>query len=235
MLKNPVFAALDVDDYDQALTLANSIKDNVGGFKIGPRLCNKYGEKIVKDLSALAPVFVDLKFYDIPNTMLASVEQVFNAGASFTTIHASCGKEALFKLAQLETDLSQKRPFKIFAVTILTSFEGSTMPSTQCEKSISEQVKLLAQDCFEAGITSLVCSSEEVADLKKLNSDSFLVTPGIRLSDKTVANDDQKRVTTPVDALMLGASALVIGRPIYAAKNPEQVSKEIYQSISEYL
>ena len=112
-LKSPIFLALDVDDEGHALELAEQVSDYVGGFKVGPRLTYKYGARIVKQLSQIAPVFVDNKYHDIPNTVLSAIKATFEAGATFTTVHSSNGPEALKQIKKLQDELAQIRPFKI--------------------------------------------------------------------------------------------------------------------------
>lgn len=230
-LKIPVFSALDVDTKEEALAIAKATYKYVGGYKVGPRLCMRYGQDLVKELAELAPVFVDNKYYDIPNTMESSVRATFNAGASFCTIHAGSGREALKRIFNLEQELNQKRPFRVLCVTVLTSFNQQGIPANWVSDSLEDQVKKLAEESQSVGLKGLVCSPLEVTKMRDLYPEAYLVTPGIRL--KSVANDDQKRVMTPKEALAAGASSLVIGRPIYKAEDSVQAAKEIAQSIQK--
>lgn len=223
-MKNPIFLALDVSDVNQALRLAQETVPYVGGFKIGPRLILKGGPPFVSAIAQLAPVFVDQKYFDIPNTMVESVRASFDAGASFVTIHAQAGKEALQKLAQLEGELQKIRPFKLLAVTVLTSFSENTLPVNWQSKPIAEHVLLLAEACHSAGITGIVCSAIEAEMMRKKYPKIFILTPGIRLDSGQ--SNDQARVLGPKEALNLGASALVVGRPIIESKDPIAAAKE---------
>ncbi|MGE0529168.1 MAG: orotidine 5'-phosphate decarboxylase / HUMPS family protein, partial [Bdellovibrionales bacterium] len=128
-LKNPVFVALDVDSPERALALAGQTRAFVGGFKVGPRLCIRYGEPLLKSLSRHGALFIDNKYFDIPSTMEAAVRASFDMGASFCTVHALSGSEALSRMAKVEEELCRIRPFRILAVTILTSFRQETLPS----------------------------------------------------------------------------------------------------------
>ncbi|NQZ00933.1 MAG: orotidine-5'-phosphate decarboxylase [Bdellovibrionales bacterium] len=229
--ERPVFVALDVDDRDQAVSLAKQLKGIVGGFKLGPRLLVKEGESLIKDIAAHGPVFVDNKYYDIPNTMESAVRATFEAGASFCTVHATCGEEALTRLGALEQDLCETRPFLVIAVTILTSFSPETMPSVFADKKIRQHVIDLAKLSYSCGVHGIVCSPYEIADIDLAIPDSFIVAPGVRMPEDNVANDDQKRVMSPREALKEGASALVIGRPIVAAEDPVGAAKRIMESI----
>lgn len=217
---NPLIVGLDVDSLKQARELVSELSDVVGAFKIGPRLIHRFGEGFVREVSAQAPVFVDCKFFDIPSTMLSAVRASFEAGASLVTVHALAGLEALKQLAELEKELSQERPFKILAVTILTSFSQETLPSILKPQSIGEHVRELAVMVKESGLTGLVCSGEELPLLKDL--DLYLVTPGVRFAIEQA--QDQKRVVGPADAISFGASAIVVARPIIEAAKPRQVA-----------
>ncbi|MEO0335808.1 MAG: orotidine 5'-phosphate decarboxylase / HUMPS family protein, partial [Pseudomonadota bacterium] len=149
----------------------------------------------------------------------------------FCTVHATGGEEALARLGALEQELCETRPFLVLAVTILTSFSPSTMPSVFVDKEIRQHVIDLAKLSYSSGIHGIVCSPFELEEINTEIPDSFLVAPGVRLPDETVENDDQKRVMSPKEALKKGASALVIGRPIIAADDPVGAAKNIMESI----
>lgn len=232
-LKNPIIVALDVDTREECLRLARLLEGKVGAVKVGPRLCVRYGADLISELARALPVFVDNKYLDIPNTMESAVRATFEAGASLATVHAWSGVEALRRLAALEQELNAKRPFQILVVTILTSFNSETLPPPLSQFSIAEQVSGLSDLAVGSGLTGLVCSPEEVADLRARHPHAFLVTPGIRLPDygKT---DDQKRVLGPSQALERGASALVVGRPIIEAADPVAAADRILSDIGAY-
>lgn len=224
-LKTPYYVALDIDDPTQALRLANQLKPFVGGFKVGPRLVLRGGPSIVSEFRQMAPVFLDFKFHDIPSTTIAAVQTAWEMGASVATIHASVGKTTLLQLAQLEQDLSQKRPFQIAAVTILTSMGHSDFPQFARATSIDSQVQDLVDMAYDCGLRTFVCSPHEAAVLKRAKSDLYLITPGIRSSKDQ--KGDQQRTMEPRQALQAGANALVIGRPILGASDPFQAAQAI--------
>lgn len=228
-LANPVFAALDMDDPQKMVEIAGQLQGRVGGFKLGPRHTTLYGAKLVEDIAQYGPVFVDNKYYDIPNTMEAAVRATFEAGASFCTVHSQSGSEALQRMAQVERELNQQRPFQILSVTILTSFNSKTLPPTQVQSPIEEQVEALAKLSLNCGLSGIVCSPFEVSRLCRSWPQGFFVTPGVRLGE--ITGDDQKRVMTPAQALSEGASALVIGRPIVQAKDPVAAALQIVESL----
>ena len=230
-LSNPLFIALDLDNAEEALELARETRAFVGGFKVGPRLCVRYGEKFLREVARHGSMFVDCKFFDIPSTMEAAVRAAFEVGASFCTIHAQAGPEALSHLAKVESELCQTRPFRLLAVTILTSFKQETLPPVTRAMPIAEQTVALAQMTLDCGLTGLVCSTEEVESLRARFPQAYLVTPGVRLSHEE--RGDQKRVSDPVTALRRGASALVVGRPIYESLEPARAAKTYYEEIQK--
>ena len=225
----PIFLALDLDDKNVALDMARAVRPYVGGFKLGPRLCVKYGSHLISELAELGKVFIDNKYFDIPNTMESAIRTTFSAGASFATVHATCGPKALRRLAALERELNGDREFKILAVTVLTSFDSESLPVNWSKDSIARQVEQLAGEVIESGLSGLVCSPHEVESLSCQFPDSFLVTPGIRFP--TEDRGDQSRVLGPEEAIKLGASALVVGRPIYEAKDPVVAAKRFCEAV----
>lgn len=222
MLTNPIFVALDLDDASKALQIAKQVEPFVGGFKIGPRLILREGASFVQKIEALKPVFVDNKYFDIPSTMDSAIRATFEMGATFATIHAQSGSEAMKLLAQTEQELNSKRPFKILAVTILTSFAQNTLPPNSNKQDIATQVVDLASLAIQSGLTGIVCSPHEAEVLRARHNNAYLVTPGIRLDGNA---GDQKRIMGPKEAMKAGASTLVIGRPIVEAKNPAEVAE----------
>ncbi len=153
----------------------------------------------------------------------------FDAGATLVTVHAMAGAEALKELANLEVELNRIRPFKILAVTILTSWENSSIPPNFHAWSVENHVKSLSQLVYQSGLRGLVCSGHELDLIPQ--KDFFKVVPGIRLSsDESV--HDQKRVMTPKQAIKAGAQAIVVGRPILNSANPRETVLEILESCS---
>ncbi|WP_374029117.1 orotidine-5'-phosphate decarboxylase [Bdellovibrio bacteriovorus] len=228
-MNNPIILALDVDTRDQALQIADDVADIVGGIKLGPRLCLRYGMDFVKEIASRAPVFLDNKHFDIPSTMEAAVRASFEAGASLVTVHAMSGREALQRMAEVEKELSQKRPFKVLAVTILTSWDQNSLPQNMKEQPIATHVTDLVGLVQSSGLSSVVCSPHELDLLQ--NRDLYLVTPGIRFSMQD--SGDQKRIMGPKEALRKGASALVVGRPILEAKNIKEAATDFVMAVYE--
>lgn len=218
--RNPLVVALDVDDLAQALSLADQLGALVGGFKLGPRLCLRYGMSLVKEIAARGPVFMDNKHFDIASTMLSSVLASFEAGSSVVTVHGLSGREALRNLAILEKELNQVRPFRILAVTILTSWDFASLPANFHKKPIADHVTDIVNLVTSTGLKGVVCSPEELPLFK--DKGLFLVTPGIRFS--TDEKGDQVRTAGPAEALQAGARVIVVGRPIIQDADPVEAT-----------
>lgn len=230
-LNHPVFVALDVDTSEEALELVKQTRAFVGGFKVGPRLCLRYGEPLLKEVARNGSLFMDNKHFDIPSTMEAAVRASFDMGASFCTVHAQSGGEALQLMAKVEDELCKIRPFRVLSVTVLTSFKQDALPAVTKSMPIADQVASLAKLTIESGLTGIVCSPEEVENLRQKFPTAYLVTPGVRLAHDD--RGDQQRVSDPCTALRRGASALVVGRPIYESLEPAQAAKKYYEEIQK--
>ncbi len=228
-LKNPIILALDVDDQKTAFDHLKKLGHLIGAVKLGPRLVYRYGSEFVNICAKICPVFVDNKYFDIPSTMVAAVQASFDSGATLVTVHALSGSEALKQLADLEKKLNQIRPFKILAVTILTSWDEKSFPPSFNTLPVQDHVVGLANLVVDSGLSGIVCSGHELNLLKDKNL--YKVVPGIRFASgtdsNTGSNHDQKRVMSPKEALTSGAQALVIGRALLESKNPEKDIQDI--------
>jgi len=234
-MRNPIIVALDVPAKEAALKLAEEVTPAVGGFKIGSELFTSAGPDIVhwiRERGAL--VFLDLKFHDIPNTVAKAVASAVRLDVQMLTIHASGGLEmmrAAEAAAQQKANQAGRNAPLVLGVTVLTSSDSSTLAEIGCETKVGAQVERLANLAVQAGLRGLVCSPLEIADLRQnLPAHIQLVTPGIRTGAEKA--DDQKRTLTPREAIAAGASWLVIGRPIYAAKNPREAAEKILESLN---
>jgi orotidine-5'-phosphate decarboxylase len=233
-LKTPIILALDVDDFSTALTLARKLEFGLGAIKLGPRLLIHRGQEAIQACAEVAPVFVDNKYYDIPNTMESAVKSTFEAGASLVTVHAAAGQEALERLAKVEKDFSSRREVKVLGVTVLTSFTEANLPAVLKPQKIESLVLSLAEEMMKSGLTGFVCSPHEAKSLREKYAQAFLVTPGIRLEEASISkkSDDQARIMTPKQALKSGSSALVIGRPLLEATDPVKTLEKILKDIA---
>lgn len=219
-LSSPLILALDHDDPQFIEKLTDDLAEVVGCFKLGPRMIYRMGGQWTQKIAEKAPLFVDCKFFDIPSTMEAAVRTSFEMGATFVTVHALSGPEALARMAQVEKELSQQRPFKILNVTILTSWDQKSFSPNFIQATPEKHVEILVDQVKAAGMDGIVCSPHELSLLK--GKGMYAVTPGVRLVGE--ATQDQKRVMGPTEALSSGASAFVVGRPILMAKNPKEAA-----------
>ena len=226
---NPVYVALDTTDPDYARQLAERVRGHVGGLKLGLEFFNALGPDGVKPFVEMGmPVFLDLKYHDIPNTVAGAARAAAQLGVSILNVHAQGG--AAMMRAALEAVKSVSPQTKLIAVTMLTSLGDEDLPSVGLTPPVGDQVLRLASLTQQCGLDGVVCSAHEIARLRaELGPDFLLVVPGIRPKGADVG--DQKRVMDPAQARDAGASVLVIGRPITAAGDPGQAARDIAESL----
>lgn len=218
---SPIYVALDTPDIERAKAIATRVRHHVGGIKLGLEFFMANGRHGVHEMADIGlPIFLDLKFHDIPNTVGKAVQALRPLEPAIITVHASGGR------AMLE-DAKAAAPTgtKVVAVTMLTSLDATDLTSIGLSPDPHEQVVRLAELAKSAGVDGIVCSGNEVAAAKALWRDGFFVIPGVRPANGTVG--DQKRVVTPRAALDAGASILVVGRPITQAQDPDLAAREI--------
>ena len=234
-MKNPIIAALDVPDAEQAIKLAETIAPAVGAFKIGKELFVSAGPDIVKRVRDTgASVFLDLKFHDIPNTVAKAVASAARLDVQMLTVHCCGGSTMLKGALEGATKAAEEtgnEPPLVLGVTVLTSMDDSDLNQVNINKTPEKQVIHLAKMATEAGLKGLVCSPKEITALREvLPTEVQLVTPGIRPAGSD--SGDQKRVMSPAEAVQAGADWLVIGRPIYAAVNPREAAETVFKSLA---
>jgi len=226
---NPVFVALDTTDLDRARNLAARLKPYVGGLKLGLEFFNAHGPQGVRAFRDLGlPIFLDLKFHDIPNTVAGAARAAAGLGVEILNVHAAGGEAMLKAARQAAHGVNPKT--KVIAVTVLTSLSDADLDTTGQRGPAQDQVLRLAALTRDCGLAGVVCSAHEIALLRKtMGPDFLLVVPGIR--PKGAALGDQQRVMGPKEALDLGASILVIGRPITEAQDPVLAARAIASSL----
>ncbi len=230
-----IILAIDGLNKRQTISLLNSCPE-IKWVKIGLELFSREGPEVIKILKKMGKrIFLDLKFHDIPNTMSSACYQVSKLGVDMISLHASAGSKALRLSKESSINGSRElnlKPPIVLGVTVLTSFSSDDFKKDfDIKSSIEESVLKLAKLSFESGLDGCVCSSWELKKLRLIYDDNFLlITPGIRLEKNT--NDDQNRVMSPYDALLKGASKLVIGRSITQSKDPKQSFIEICKNIT---
>ncbi|MGH6931157.1 MAG: orotidine-5'-phosphate decarboxylase, partial [Dongiaceae bacterium] len=215
-----ILVALDTTDVAAAMAQAHAVRGLATGVKLGLEFFNANGPAGVRQVAAAGePVFLDLKFHDIPNTVAGAVRAVVPLRPFMLTIHVAGGaamlRAAVEATAAAASELGQVRP-KIIGVTVLTSLNDDDLTAVGQRRPAGEQSRRLAALAQECGLDGVVCSPHEIAALRVDSGAGFtLVVPGIRPS--WAAAGDQKRVMTPGEAARLGADFLVIGRPITGA------------------
>jgi orotidine-5'-phosphate decarboxylase len=224
-----IIVPLDVPDAEAALALASRLDAKLCRVKVGKELFVAAGPAVVAKLQERGfEVFLDLKFHDIPNTVAGACRAAAKLGVWMMNVHAS-GGEAMMRAAR-ESIESVARPPILVAVTILTSLADADLERVGLHGSLIENVERLARLARASGMDGVVCSAQEAPLIRKAAGDDFLlVTPGIRLKDDR--KDDQARIVTPLEAVRLGASYLVIGRPITQSADPAATLAAIRESL----
>ncbi len=227
-----IIVALDYADADSALKLVNQLDPALCRLKVGKELFTSAGPQFVEKLvRSNFGVFLDLKFHDIPNTVAKACSAASNLGVWMLNVHASGGLE-MMQAAKQAVDSSDTKPLLI-AVTVLTSMNQETLNQIGIHTELSTHVLNLAKLTQQAGLDGVVCSALEAQMLRSnLGTEFCLVTPGIRPAN--ASKDDQSRIVTPANALALGSSYLVIGRPITKAANPLAALEAISQECNNH-
>ncbi|MDZ7951867.1 MAG: orotidine-5'-phosphate decarboxylase [Nostoc sp. DedQUE12b] len=230
-----VIVALDVPDEQSAIALIDQLPQ-VTFWKVGLELFTSTGPKILEVLkSRQKRIFLDLKFDDIPNTVAGACRSAARYGVDLLTIHATAGKDALKAATEAAQEGAAKagiEPPKLIAITLLTSISARQLAfDLKIPLELPEYALEMALLAQESGLDGVVCSPQEVAQLRQSCGDEFLlVCPGVRPTWADIG--DQKRSLTPAQAIIAGADYLVIGRPITAASEPELAWKRISEELT---
>jgi orotidine-5'-phosphate decarboxylase len=228
-----LIVALDVSTLEQAKSLVAELHDLVGMFKVGLELFCSHGPRAVEAvLEQGGRVFLDLKYHDIPNTVAGAARAAVRMGVSMFNLHIAGGAEmmkAALEAARQEAG-SEVAP-RILGVTVLTSLgTGQLRDELGLVRTPAEQVVFWASQAKDCGLSGVVASPQEIRAIRQHCRDGFLiVTPGIRPAASSP--DDQKRISTPGEALRSGADYLVVGRPITRAPEPRQAAKAIIEEM----
>jgi len=229
-LNERIIFALDVSSHEEAMSLVEKFDGEIKFFKVGLQLfLAGWFPTIEAIIKRGNKVMVDLKFFDIPETVKLAVDQLKNRGVTFATVH---GNDPILKAA-----VQDKNGLKILAVTVLTSFGENDMKEMGMTGSIRDLVLLRSKKALEIGCDGVVSSALEVDEIRKeLGSNFLIVTPGIRPGANIEDNDDdQKRIATAKEAIINGADHVVIGRPIRNSDDPIALIKELKGEVEEGL
>ncbi len=228
-MENKIIIPLDLD-HSSAINIAKKLNPDLCRLKVGSQLFTSSGPKIISELNDLKfDIFLDLKFYDIPNTVYESVKSASDLGVWMVNVHASGGAKMLESAKKAIESVNSSTI--LIAVTILTSFSKENMTNLGIS-DLDKQILNLGKLAYDCGLDGVVCASTDTQSIKKNFGKNFLaVTPGIRPAWSSL--DDQRRVSTPAEALRNGSDFLVIGRPITGSKDPIKALKRIYKEMDE--
>lgn len=229
MNNSKIIVALDFESLKETEDFLKKVKGQNCRVKVGKELFTNEGPNVIKLIQQYGfEIFLDLKFHDIPNTVSRAIKASCNLGVWMVNVHASGGKQMLLA-AREAVDSSSNKPILI-AVTILTSYDNSSYQELGFKNNLLDQIAYLTTLSENSGMDGIVCSANDIPTIKPLVKEKFqFVTPGIRLAN---SNDDQKRVTTPEDAITQGSNYLVIGRPITSSEDPAALIEKINQKIN---
>ncbi|MFL2964250.1 MAG: orotidine-5'-phosphate decarboxylase [Methylophilaceae bacterium] len=229
MNNSKIIVALDFGSLSETEDFLKKVKGQNCRVKVGKELFTNEGPNVIKLIQQYGfEIFLDLKFHDIPNTVSRAIKASCNLGIWMVNVHASGGKQMLLA-AREAVDSSSNKPILI-AVTILTSYDNYSFQELGFKNNLLDQIAYLATLSENSGMDGIVCSANDIPSIKPLVKEKFqFITPGVRLTN---SNDDQKRVTTPEDAIKQGSNYLVIGRPITSSKDPAALIEKINQKIN---
>ena len=226
---NPIIVAIDKNSETEAYELSKELRGHIGAIKLGLEYFDTFGpEGIIKIQNLDIPIFLDLKIHDIPQTVKKTIDTISSLKPAILNIHALGGK----KMMEYALDaVSKSSPATyLIAVSILTSLDNDDLRMMGIDISTKKIVSNLAKLAKEIGLSGVVCSSEEIKMVRESCGKNFkIIVPGIRPEGSN--KNDQKRVMTPKEAIILGADHLVIGRPITESKDPKNTAIEIINSI----
>ncbi|MFQ5971873.1 MAG: orotidine-5'-phosphate decarboxylase [Alphaproteobacteria bacterium] len=227
MFEKPIFVALDTADPERAAGWVEAVRPHVGGVKLGLEFVCANGPEGVRRIVALGlPVFLDLKYHDIPNTVAGAVRATAGLGVAMLSVHAAGGPRMMrAAVAAAREAEGNARPL-VLGVTVLTSLDDTDLLGIGQYGPAAVQAERLAGLAMDCGLDGVVCSHVEIQPLRELCGPVCkLIVPGIRPRPEEAG--DQKRFTTPRRALELGADVLIIGRPITRAGEPARAAAQI--------
>ena len=230
-MRERLIVALDYSDMDSALALVDQLGEAVEFYKVGMQLYYSVGNTVIEELAKRnKKIFLDLKLYDIPNTVAGAIQSLANPNIHFLTIHG-LGGLAMMKAAVAAKEKYELTHLNILAVTVLTSIDEEESERLDWPGQVSDYALTLASLAKDAGVNGIICSPEEITRIKeKCGKDFYVVTPGIRPAGADVG--DQSRIATPAKAMKAGSDYLVVGRPITQAKNPKEAAIQIVEEMS---
>ena len=226
MTHNPIIVALDMPSAGEARELVEHLRDSVGFYKVGMELYAAAGRQFVCELLDRGKdVFLDMKFYDIPETVKRAVTQVARTGVRFLTVHGSAA------VMQAAVEGRGGAPLKLLGVTVLTSFDQQDLADLGYPCPVADLVALRVRKAMECGMDGVVASPLDAASVRaQAGPQAILVTPGVRSAG--ASRGDQKRVATPAEAIRDGADYVVMGRQVTRAADPTAEIARVLEEIA---
>lgn len=229
-----IITALDYAHAKTALEFVDTINPELTRLKVGKELFTRAGPQLVEQLQAKGfDVFLDLKFHDIPNTVAGALSAAASLGVWMVNVHAAGGPRMLDAARKAIPAFTEQGGTRLIAVTVLTSMDDAELQSVGVSHTAQDQVKRLTQLSVDHGLDGVVCSAQEVVQIRSFVPSSFLtVTPGVRPANGNISDDDQRRTMTPQEAIQAGSNYLVIGRPITQSSNALESLQAIHSQIA---
>ena len=224
-MHNPIIVALDVESAEEARVIVTTLGPSVSFYKVGLELYAAAGMEFVRELTGAGyEIFLDLKLYDIGETVKRAVRQISKTGVRFLTIHTP------ISVMNAAVEGRGDSAMQLLGVTVLTSFDLSDLADRGCSAPVAGVVAERARKAIDAGVDGVVCSPLEAAMVRRIvGAEAIVVTPGVRSAGAGLG--DQKRVATPAEAIRDGANYLVIGRQITRAADPAAEARRILEEI----
>ena len=237
LLNKKIFCALDTTDLDEAIHLASKLVNIIGGVKLGMEFFAAQGPKGIEKIAKIGiPIFIDVKYYDIPRTVARAIYSMMKLGIHIINVHALGGLEMMKRAADSARESCIKSglptPY-ITAVTILTTMQSYNLTEIGISESIKESVVKLACLAQKASLDGVICSAHENISIRDACGENFkLINPGIRPIWSNP--DEQKRIVTPSKAISLKSDIMIIGRPITQSDDPIKTVNRIISDINNH-
>ena len=225
---NRIILALDTTNLNEAISIAQKVKDKVFTFKLGLEFFNAHGKQGVQKFNEIGidNLMLDLKLKDIPNTVYKSIKALEGIEFGYLTVHGQGGKSMIDSAKKAAKEIKSKP--EIMMVTILTALNDVDLEVMGMNNTVNEQVKTLTKIAKDMDV-GVVCSGQEAKNVRKiLGPDNLIFTPGIRMTNENA--NDQQRISTPNESLLNGADKIIMGRSLIngdIVKNLDKVSKSI--------
>lgn len=223
-----VFLALDTNNLKSAKKLVSLLKNDLAGIKIGKELFSSFGPKIVKEFKKYKlPIFLDLKFHDIPTTVYKAVKVVNSLKVDYLSIHSLGGND------MIRAAVNAAKYTKILSVSLLSHHDQKSINKLGIKISVKNQIKILVENALKNNVSGLILAPKDLKITKKIKKNVIVFTPGIR--EKKAGKNEHKRSLDPLSAIKNGSTYIIIGRPISESKYPKKTIEKINQELKNYL